>query len=237
MALTYTTLTIFLLFTFTFCCENIEHEVDREAYKNINVVLDLEDSTKELQFSEFLNGLYGSSIGPAILVSCDKPYNPEANAHEVFVAQFQKVVTSTTTVISAKKYPVITGATCDYSKEDPKTVYTSAKAARADVATLATIKELLYKTTLGKSIYEFSNCIGADNLNKIAPADYVKEALDILKSDSKMTKLFESFCSINNIFSFTKDSIDSGDKNLFSIMGKRVHDILIAVTDHYNNMK
>ena len=52
-------------------------------------------------------------------------------------------------------------------------------------------------------------------------------------SDKVTAKLFESFCSVNNIFSEIKNLVDPKSEDAFGTIGKQLNNILIQVKPHY----
>lgn len=225
------------LLTFIIISIFLHHsKCNKESLQFIGEEIHLRDATQSNQFADYLNALYGTSKGDEVLTMCSKPYSPDANSHELFINQFKNVYSTTSNILSSKRYPQINGEVCEYNLSDVN-IFVSAKKARVNVSNQSVIKELLYKTAFGKSALEFSKCIGQDNLNKIADAGYIKEMLDVLSSDSYITKFFESFCSINNIFAYTKTVIDPTNPELYQTMGGIIHDFIVKVKVHYDSIK
>lgn len=192
------------------------------------------DPAKNQQFADFLNGLYGSSLGADILKKCSKPYSPDPKAHDGFIAAFQKVNTNVNTLLTKKAYKDVNGEVCRYNTADPN-VFISAK--KVEIPTTVLFIQYTFKNSFGISFMEFSKCIGSGELSKIADPAFIEELFYIFSSDKITKRLFESFCSVNNIFFYLKGSVDPKDANIFKKMGIAMNGILKEVKLHYEFIK
>jgi hypothetical protein len=208
--------------------ENVENvEIVEETHKNLQVA-------KDQEFSDFLNALLGSTLGYSLLNKCSRPYNPDTNSHEIFITQFQKVSTSANGLITKKSPKEINGEICKYNTADPN-VYISAK--KAEITTQSFFAQLIFKTAFGTTFIEFSKCIGVTELNKIADPVLVDELFFLFGNDKMGKRLWESFCTINNIFSQMKISVDAKDAGVYKKMGEALKNVLMQVNLHYLNLK
>lgn len=231
-------------------CENVEFEMERFLdIENIidSVVLEemefsnresaavfLADPVKDKQFADFLNAFYGSSMGNDILKKCSKPYSPDSSAHEAFLSQYAKVYANVNTLITKKTIKEVTGAQCTYNVSDPKTFITAKK---AEIPTMALFSSLLAKTSFGKGLLAFSNCIGATELGKLSSPAYVEEVLYLIATEKSLNRLFESFCTINNMFYFLNANVDAKDPAAFQKIGKALNGLFNSVKLHYEFIK
>lgn len=225
---------VFLLLGFTLCqlaeIQTLEQDYQQEKFE---IQIFAADPAKQKEFSGFLNNLYSSSDS-AILSKCSVQYSPEANSHETFITQFKKMTDNVNTILTKKVFKEINGEKCSYNPDD-KNDFTSAKKAKIDVPTKQIFTDLLLKSSFGKIILQFSKCIGIPALNKISDPSYIEELFFMIGSEPNLSKLFESICSINNMFNLLKAGMSS--QNPFESMGQILNNLLVEVRAHYNFIK
>jgi hypothetical protein len=227
-------LIIIFLICYKLCLAYDEIENKISEYFLSEIKIKSSNPELDVQMSDFLNGVFETTLGISILKKCSIPYNPDVNSHSAFIAQYMKSSSSAVSIIKKKQFKQINGNTCDYNLSDPN-VFVSAK--KADISTQSLFSSLFSKTSFGKGFIAFSNCIGKNQLYEIADPSLIDQIFFMLGSDKMTSKLFESFCSVNNIFSQIENQVDPNSIDVFSVMGTQLNKVMKNVQPHYQILK
>lgn len=188
------------------------------------------DPKLDQEMADFLNGIFGTSLGLDILKKCSVPYKPEDGSHSIFLEQYKKSSSSAQSIISKKSIKKITGETCEYNTSDPN-VYTDAK--KTEIPTSLFFSSSFHNTGFGKGFIAFTNCMGKTQLYDLTDPVLVDQIFFLFSNEKTTLMLFQSFCTVNNIFSQIKTVVDSKTNNAFEAIGKQLYTSLILTKPHY----
>lgn len=237
-------LSLFFIINVGFCQEkdavNANHEFlnQEEMRLSTNVFANANAVTPAQEFEMFLKSVYGTESN--IIRKCSRPYKPDTGSHDAFRSQYLKLQKNVNVILTQKIFSKVTGEQCEYESDDI-TQFTDVSKDKKEIPTSSIFLDLIVNSSFGKGFKAFSNCIGENSLNSITDnKEFVSEIFYMLFNEKKpipTSQLFDSYCSVNNIFSQFKSPFNTKDDKFFEHIGKAIREILILTKSNYEFIK
>lgn len=217
------TITLFLLLVSISTFYASKNLKTQRIYSQISNLQDMAD---------FLNAIYGLNLGNEILLNCETNYYSDEKSHVNFVNKYNAFALDIKRLLAHKRIPEITGETCFNYEENPNE-FNSAKEKELNVEFYKNTFVDFLNSSFAKSFTNFSRCIGEKKLIELSgKQELVQEVNFLFTRPSDAAQLFESVCSINNIFSqIKKVNLESNDT--FTRIGNALRAVSKLVRPHY----